>query len=106
MSSLAFGPYDPAFQFFIPAFWEMFEQCFALFKPSSTLPYNPPTFKYLPHAVLGNEVMKWAPNVITLFFKCLVMLLLFKLLMGVIMEGYKTHAKGKYYPWTLRKEIK
>eukprot|EP00746_Dinoflagellata_sp_MGD_P075526 gnl/MRDRNA2_/MRDRNA2_30383_c0_seq1.p1 gnl/MRDRNA2_/MRDRNA2_30383_c0~~gnl/MRDRNA2_/MRDRNA2_30383_c0_seq1.p1 ORF type:complete len:559 (+),score=101.12 gnl/MRDRNA2_/MRDRNA2_30383_c0_seq1:161-1678(+) len=106
MSSLAFGAFDPSFRDFFPSLLEMLEQCFQLFKPAAVQSYNPPLFKYVPHVLIGNHVMHWAPQAVTLVFKTLVMLLLFKLLMGVIMEGYKSHSKQKNYPYTLRTELK
>eukprot|EP00746_Dinoflagellata_sp_MGD_P027032 gnl/MRDRNA2_/MRDRNA2_163697_c0_seq1.p1 gnl/MRDRNA2_/MRDRNA2_163697_c0~~gnl/MRDRNA2_/MRDRNA2_163697_c0_seq1.p1 ORF type:complete len:539 (+),score=70.24 gnl/MRDRNA2_/MRDRNA2_163697_c0_seq1:143-1618(+) len=68
--------------------------------------YNPPLFKYVPHISTGNSVLHWAPQVTIIFFHILVMLLLFKLIMSVIMEGYKNSSRSKKnYPYSVREEI-
>merc|ERR1719161_2721666 len=95
MTSLAVGSLDPAFQGFFPSFTEMLETMFGMFKPATTAQFNPPLFKYVPHGLIGNNYVNWMPFVILLIFKVLISLLLFKLLMGVIMESYKKKSRLK-----------
>merc|ERR1719506_399116 len=105
INSLAFGAYDPAFQSFLPSFSEMFLICFGLFKPAAASPFVQSLFKYTPHTILATEFMSWVPLVLQIMFKILVILLLFKLLMGVVMEGYKKKAKLKENARTVREDI-
>lgn len=105
INSLAFGAYDPAFQEFFPSFTEMFLVCFGLFKPAAGTPFIESLFKYSPHVVSAADFMSWVPIVLQILFKILVILLLFKLLMGVIMEGYKKKAKLKENARTVREDI-
>lgn len=105
INSLAFGAYDPAFQEFLPSFYEMFLLCFGLFKPAAGTPFIESLFKYTPHVVNHTEFMTWVPIVLQILFKTLVILLLFKLLMGVVMEGYKRKAKHKENARTVREDI-
>merc|ERR1719271_1359624 len=62
-------------------------------------------FKYSPHIVSATEFMSWVPLVLQIMFKTVVILLLFKLLMGVIMESYKKHAKLKAHASTIRSDL-
>lgn len=105
INSLAFGAYDPAFQSFLPSFSEMFLICFGLFKPAAASPFVQSLFKYTPHTILATEFMSWVPLVLQIMFKILVILLLFKLLMGVVMEGYKKKAKLKEHARTVREDL-
>lgn len=105
INSLAFGAYDPAFQTFAKSFAEMVLVCFGMFKPSAGIPYVASLFKYTPHTVIDTEFASWVPIVLQIAFKTIVILLLFKLLMGVIMDGYKKHAKFKSKFPTVRQDI-
>jgi len=105
INSLAFGAYDPAFQNFDASFAEMFLLCFGLFKPAAGTPFVESLFKYTPHVVNHTEFMSWVPIILQILFKTLVILLLFKLLMGVVMEGYKKKAKLKESARTVREDL-
>jgi len=106
LNCLAFGLYDPAFQSFPQAFMEMLLLCFALYKPAASTPFVPSMFKYVPHTMSDVEYMKWVPLVLAVLFKTLVVLLLFKLLMGVIMEGYKKSNKARQSSHQVRDDLK
>jgi len=104
LNCLAFGLYDPSFQHFPQAFAEMVLLCFALYKPAATTPFVPSMFKYVPHTMNDTEFMSWVPLLLGIMFKTVVTLLLFKLVMGVIMEGYKKHAKARLASHTIRED--
>jgi Ca2+-binding EF-hand superfamily protein len=105
IDSLAFGAYDPAFQHFALSGWEMFLVCFGMFRPSATSPVESSLFKYTPHVGFGDESLYWMPLILQIIFRTLVVLLLFKLLMGVIMESYKKHSKYRESAPTLREDL-
>jgi hypothetical protein len=105
ISSLAFGAYDPAFSHFAGAFWEMLLVCFGLFKPAASSPFVLSLNKYTPHTLNLDPLMTWLPIALQVGFKILVVLLLFKLLMGVIMESYKKHSKGRDKAPTVRRDL-
>lgn len=105
LNCLAFGLYDPGFQEFPQAFMEMLLLCFALYKPSASTPFVPSMFKYVPHTMSDVAFMKVVPLLLAVLFKTLVVLLLFKLLMGVIMEGYKKHNKERLAAHTVRDDL-
>lgn len=105
INSLAFGSYDPAFRYFMPSFWEMMLQCFGMYRPASATPFIQSLFKYAPHMGSGDDSTTWVPFVLQMAFKTVVILLLFKLLMGVIMEGYKKHNKGMDKAPTVREDL-
>jgi len=105
LNSLAFGAYDRSFQDFFTSFWEMILECFGLFKPAASTPYVLSLFKYATHVLPDTDHLSWLPLVLQIMFKTVVVLLLFKLLMGVIMESYKKHAKLKGEASTVRSDL-
>lgn len=104
-NSLAFGEYDPAYENFSESFFLTVLSSFGLFKPAAGTPFVASLFKYTPHTIMANEFMSWVPMLLQVAFKTLVVLLLFKLLMGVIMEGYKSSAKLKLKAPTVREDL-
>jgi len=105
LNSLAFGAYDPPFRSFWTAFCEMVLVCFGMYKPSAGNPFILSMFKYTPHVLNTTEFMSWEPVLLQILFKTFVILLLFKLLMGVIMEGYKKHSRLKNKATTVRQDF-
>lgn len=105
INSLAFGSYDPAFANIGDSFYEMVLVCFGLFKPAAGTLYVESLFKFASHVRITADFMTWVPIVLQIGFKLLVILLLFKLLMGVIMEGYKKHSKNRDNFPTMREDL-
>jgi hypothetical protein len=105
INSLAFGSYDPAFTNFGTSFVDMVLVCFGLFKPAAGTIFVESLFKYSPHVIITADFMTWVPIVLQIGFKFLVILLLFKLLMGVIMEGYKKHSRHRETSQSMREDL-
>jgi uncharacterized protein YukE len=91
INSLAVGEYDTAFRSVSGSFMSMLEQTFGLFKPAADTAFVQPLIKYSPHVLRAETTLNWLPFLITICFKVLVVMLIFKLLMGVVMESYKKH---------------
>jgi hypothetical protein len=106
MFTVACGLYDTALTNFTDSFGEMLLGCFGLFKPAGTAPFILSLFKYGAHTLNDSEFMSWVPQLIQIFFKAVVLLLIFKLFMGVVMESYKAHTKAKGNAPTVRVDLR
>jgi len=107
IDSLAYGAYDPGFQKagFL-SFFETLMTNFGLYRPSASNIFTEQLFKYTPHLLPAGFLASVAPILIQVTYKVFIFLLLWKILMGVIMEGYKKHsAKLQAHARTVREDL-
>jgi hypothetical protein len=104
INSMTVGDNDEAFQTIFGSFFTMAEVTFGLYKPASDTSFVQSLFKYSPHVLPSEMGINWVPFAILVAFKVLVTMLLFKLLMGVVMESYKKNKPRAHVP-SLRDDL-
>jgi len=104
INSMTVGDNDEAFQTSLGSFFTMAEITFGLYKPASDTSFVQSLFKYSPHVQPSETGISWVPFAILVAFKVLVTMLLFKLLMGVVMESYKKNKPREHLP-SLRDDL-